>query len=66
MNPPSSNARYHPTIKTVGFLARKFIRLTGKAWEIRAQQKEWAKSPLTLAQFLERNTKKGSHLRLIK
>jgi signal transduction histidine kinase len=25
MNPPASNARYPPTIKTVGFLARKFI-----------------------------------------
>jgi hypothetical protein len=25
MKPPSSDARYHPTIKTVGFLARKSI-----------------------------------------
>ncbi len=44
----------------------KSIRLTGKVWEIRAQLRVWAKSPLTLAQFLERNIKKETHLRLIK
>lgn len=44
---------------------KKSIRLTGKAWEIRAQLREWSKSPLTLAQFLERNTPKERHLRLV-
>jgi hypothetical protein len=44
----------------------KSIKLTGKAWQIRAQLREWAKTPITLAEFIERNRKKGTHLRLIK
>jgi hypothetical protein len=47
-------------------MMNKSIRLTGKAWQIRSQLREWAKSPITLAEFIDRNTKKGSHLRLIK
>lgn len=44
----------------------KSIKLTGKAWQIQAQLRQWAKTPITLAEFIERNTSKGNHLRLIK
>jgi hypothetical protein len=44
----------------------KSIKLTGKAWQIQAQLRLWAKSPITLSEFIDRNTSKGKHLRLIK
>lgn len=44
----------------------KSIKLTGKAWQIQAQLRQWAKTPITLAEFIDRNTSKGNHLRLIK
>lgn len=44
----------------------KSIKLTGKVWQIRAQLREWAKSPLTLAEFIERNQPRRPYLRVIK
>jgi hypothetical protein len=33
------------------------IRMSGKAWQIRAKLREWSKHPITLEQFLARQKK---------